>query len=62
MVVRHLARVRAYSYIRFSSPAQAAGDSLRRQTERAEAYCKRRGLDARHQHDVARPRRAGVPR
>jgi DNA invertase Pin-like site-specific DNA recombinase len=33
----------AYSYIRFSSPQQAEGDSLRRQTERAEAYCRRRG-------------------
>jgi DNA invertase Pin-like site-specific DNA recombinase len=35
--------VRAYSYIRFSSKKQAAGDSLRRQTEQAEAYCQRRG-------------------
>src|SRR5690348_4315741 len=34
----------AYSYIRFSHPQQAAGDSLRRQTERAEAYCARKGL------------------
>jgi DNA invertase Pin-like site-specific DNA recombinase len=34
----------AYSYIRFSRPEQADGDSLRRQTERAEAYCKRKGL------------------
>jgi DNA invertase Pin-like site-specific DNA recombinase len=33
----------AYSYIRFSTPAQAEGDSLRRQTERAAAYCQRRG-------------------
>ncbi|MBM3981792.1 MAG: recombinase family protein [Planctomycetes bacterium] len=33
----------AYSYIRFSSAAQADGDSLRRQTERAQAYCQRRG-------------------
>jgi DNA invertase Pin-like site-specific DNA recombinase len=33
----------AYSYIRFSSPEQAKGDSLRRQTERAEEYCRRRG-------------------
>src|SRR5262249_51449206 len=32
----------AYSYIRFSSAAQADGDSLRRQTERATAYCQRR--------------------
>src|ERR1700758_3473375 len=35
---------RAYSYIRFSSPEQAKGDSLRRQTEAAEAYAKERGL------------------
>jgi len=33
----------AYSYIRFSSAAQAEGDSLRRQSERAAEYCKRRG-------------------
>jgi len=33
----------AYSYIRFSSKSQADGDSLRRQTERAEGYCLRRG-------------------
>jgi DNA invertase Pin-like site-specific DNA recombinase len=29
----------AYSYIRFSNPAQATGDSLRRQTEAARAWC-----------------------
>jgi DNA invertase Pin-like site-specific DNA recombinase len=34
----------AYSYVRFSSPQQAAGDSLRRQTERAADYCRRHGL------------------
>jgi DNA invertase Pin-like site-specific DNA recombinase len=34
----------AYSYIRFSTPEQAAGDSLRRQTEEAEDYCRRHGL------------------
>jgi DNA invertase Pin-like site-specific DNA recombinase len=33
----------AYSYIRFSHPSQAEGDSLRRQTEAARAYCLRRG-------------------
>src|SRR5215469_5636971 len=33
----------AYSYIRFSTPDQAKGDSLRRQTELAEAYCQRCG-------------------
>jgi DNA invertase Pin-like site-specific DNA recombinase len=29
----------AYSYIRFSSDAQAKGDSFRRQTELSRAYC-----------------------
>ncbi len=38
----------AYSYIRFSTAEQAQGDSLRRQSEQAEAYAKRKGwtLDA----------------
>lgn len=31
----------AYSYVRFSSPQQAAGDSLRRQTEAAADWCAR---------------------
>lgn len=35
---------RAYSYRRFSTPEQAHGDSLRRQTQMAEDYCKRNGL------------------
>lgn len=35
---------RAYSYIRFSSPEQARGDSLRRQTLKAEEWCKSRGI------------------
>src|SRR4051812_20008613 len=35
---------RAYSYIRFSSAAQAEGNSLRRQTELTQAYCKRHDL------------------
>jgi DNA invertase Pin-like site-specific DNA recombinase len=35
--------IRAYSYIRFSSRAQAAGHGLQRQTDLAEAFCKRRG-------------------
>jgi DNA invertase Pin-like site-specific DNA recombinase len=39
-----MAATLAYSYIRFSNPQQAEGDSLRRQTERAAAYCRRRGL------------------
>jgi DNA invertase Pin-like site-specific DNA recombinase len=34
----------AYSYIRFSSPQQAEGDSLRRQTEAAAAWCQRYGV------------------
>lgn len=39
----HLTESVAYSYIRFSTPEQAKGDSLRRQTELAENYCKRKG-------------------
>lgn len=35
---------KAYSYIRFSSPEQAKGDSIRRQTELSEQYCKQHGL------------------
>ena len=35
---------RAYSYIRFSTPEQAEGDSLRRQTELSESYAKRHKL------------------
>jgi len=35
---------RAYSYIRFSTPHQALGDSLRRQVEKTAAYCLGRGL------------------
>ncbi len=31
----------AYSYRRFSSPQQATGDSIRRQTENSVAWCKR---------------------
>ncbi len=33
----------AYDYLRFSSREQAAGDSERRQREKAEAWCKRNG-------------------
>jgi DNA invertase Pin-like site-specific DNA recombinase len=36
--------VLAYSYIRFSTPAQAEGDSLRRQTEGAAEWCERNGV------------------
>jgi DNA invertase Pin-like site-specific DNA recombinase len=35
--------VAAFSYVRFSHPDQAKGDSLRRQTERAAEYCRQRG-------------------
>jgi DNA invertase Pin-like site-specific DNA recombinase len=35
----------AYSYIRFSSPQQAEGDSERRQTEAAAKWCKKNGVD-----------------
>jgi DNA invertase Pin-like site-specific DNA recombinase len=35
---------RAYSYVRFSSKAQADGDSLRRQLALTREYCKRRDL------------------
>jgi DNA invertase Pin-like site-specific DNA recombinase len=35
---------RAYSYLRFSTPEQAKGDSLRRQVALAEGYAKRHGL------------------
>jgi DNA invertase Pin-like site-specific DNA recombinase len=34
----------AYSYIRFSSPEQRKGDSLRRQTEAAADWCERNGV------------------
>jgi DNA invertase Pin-like site-specific DNA recombinase len=34
----------AYSYVRFSTPQQALGDSLRRQTEKAERYAVEHGL------------------
>ena len=34
----------AYSYVRFSTPEQAEGDSLRRQTEAAAAWCERNGV------------------
>src|SRR5688500_15449393 len=34
----------AFSYIRFSHPSQIKGDSLRRQTEAAAAWCKRNGV------------------
>lgn len=39
---------KAYSYIRFSSPEQSRGDSLRRQTEGAERWCAERGITLDH--------------
>ncbi|MER8745531.1 MULTISPECIES: recombinase family protein [unclassified Mesorhizobium] len=36
---------KAYSYVRFSTPEQAKGDSFRRQTEAAEKYAALHGLD-----------------
>ncbi len=36
--------MKAYSYIRFSTPGQEEGDSLRRQIEQSEAYCQAHGL------------------
>jgi DNA invertase Pin-like site-specific DNA recombinase len=35
---------KAYSYIRFSTPEQAKGDSLRRQTDDARAFAARKGI------------------
>ncbi|MPY73098.1 MAG: recombinase family protein [Alphaproteobacteria bacterium] len=39
------AMTKAYSYLRFSTPEQAQGDSFRRQTESAERYAAAHGLD-----------------
>jgi DNA invertase Pin-like site-specific DNA recombinase len=36
---------KAYSYVRFSTPDQAKGDSYRRQTEAANEYAQRHGLE-----------------
>jgi DNA invertase Pin-like site-specific DNA recombinase len=36
---------KAYSYVRFSTPEQAYGDSLRRQTETAREYASKHGLE-----------------
>jgi len=38
-------RPKAYSYVRFSSPEQAKGDSFRRQQEAAIRYCEAQGLE-----------------
>jgi DNA invertase Pin-like site-specific DNA recombinase len=48
-------RPRAFSYIRFSTMAQADGGSLDRQTELTEKYCQRKGLtldDSLHLEDL----------
>lgn len=45
MELRHLEKHKAYSYIRFSTPEQERGDSLRRQTEAAESYALAHGLE-----------------
>ena len=42
--VRPEEAVRAYSYVRFSTPQQAAGASLQRQTEKAAKYANEHGL------------------
>ena len=39
------ANIKAYSYLRFSTPEQMRGDSFRRQTALAEAYALQHGLD-----------------
>jgi DNA invertase Pin-like site-specific DNA recombinase len=39
-----MATPRAFSYIRFSTPEQQKGDSLRRQTEATEAWCQRNNV------------------
>jgi DNA invertase Pin-like site-specific DNA recombinase len=38
-------RPKAYSYVRWSTPQQANGDSLHRQLDKARAYAKERGYD-----------------
>ena len=45
---RHLmtsGRPKAYSYLRFSTPEQKAGDSVRRQIEGSKRYARKNGLD-----------------
>lgn len=44
MALPVLTVTKAYSYVRFSTPQQALGDSLRRQTEKAERYAIEHGL------------------
>ena len=40
----HFGLVIAFSYVRFSHPDQAKGDSVRRQTEAAAEWCMRNGV------------------
>src|ERR1044072_3408930 len=42
--VKGAGRARAYSYVRFSTPEQAKGDSYLRQTEKAAKYALEHGL------------------
>lgn len=44
-LVAGVARPVAYSYVRFSTAKQMLGDSLQRQVEACEAYCRENGLD-----------------
>jgi DNA invertase Pin-like site-specific DNA recombinase len=39
-----MSQAKAFSYIRFSSPAQSGGDSVRRQSKAARAYCSSHNL------------------
>src|SRR5687767_12301056 len=42
--IKPAANAIAYSYLRFSSPEQAKGDSVRRQTEMTKTWCERNGV------------------
>jgi DNA invertase Pin-like site-specific DNA recombinase len=55
----------AFSYIRFSSPRQADGDSLRRQTENTISWCRRNGArldESTTLHDLGRSAFTGAHR
>jgi len=55
----------AISYVRFSTVGQSDGDSVRRQTEATEAYCKKHGLvltDAYRLKDLGKKSALGVNR
>lgn len=55
----------AYSYVRFSSPEQSKGDSLRRQTEAARSWCERHDVrldDATTLHDLGKSAFKGAHR